>query len=99
MHVFDILQTYRTSLRTTQFDFLQARLQARQMLHWQNIVVAKALHFLANTSVQLTQIEALYQGIQSLMAGDILAISYSPTRLWQWPWTTYNITWTQHSLT
>jgi len=72
MHnIFDILRTYRTSLHTIQFDFLQARLQTRQMLRWQNIVVAKALHFLANTSVQLTEIEALYQGIQSLMAGDI----------------------------
>ena len=55
MHnVFDILRTYRTSLRTIQFDFLQARLQARQMLNWQNVVVAKALHFLANTSVPVS---------------------------------------------
>ena len=72
MHnIFDILRINRTSLCTIQFDFLQARLQARQMLLWQNIVVAKALHLLANTSVQLTEIEPLYQGIQSLMAGDI----------------------------
>jgi len=99
-NIFDILITYyyHTSLRTIQFDFMQARLKARQMLRWQNIVVAKALHLLANTSLQLTEIEALYQGVHSLMVGYISRFIL-PMRLWQWPWTTYNITWTQHSLT
>jgi len=54
MHIFDILRTYRTTIRTIQFDFMQARLKARQTLLWHNIVVAKALHLLANTTVQLT---------------------------------------------
>jgi len=70
-NIFDILKTYCTTIRTIQFDFMQGRLQARHMLRWQNIIVAKALHLLANTSVQLTEIEALYLGVQSLMAGDI----------------------------
>ena len=52
-NIFDILKTYCTTIRTIQFDFMQGRLQARHMLRWQNIIVAKALHLLANTSVQL----------------------------------------------
>jgi len=65
MHnIFDILKTYRTTIRTIQFDFMHSRLRAKQMLRWHNIVVAKALHLLANTTVQLTEMEALYQGIQ-----------------------------------
>ena len=34
-------------------------------------VISQALHFLNNNTIQLLEIEALYNGIQSLMAGSI----------------------------
>jgi len=70
-NVFDILRTYRTTICTIQFNFMRSCLRVNHMLRWHNIVVAKAFHLLANTSVQLTEMEALYQEIQSLMVGDV----------------------------
>jgi len=57
--------------------------------HWNSIVMAKALNFQSNTTLQLTEVEALYQGVQFLMAGSIshfilphesLAVALDPTQ-------------------
>ena len=60
MHnVSEILNTYRKTIRSIQYDFMHLRQKARHTLHWHTIVVAKALHFLSNTTVQLTEIRAV----------------------------------------
>jgi len=75
-NVFEILKTYRTTMHALQTDFINSRQRAKHIMHGQNIVVAKALHFLANSSVQLSEIAAnqlgtANQGVQSIMTGSI----------------------------
>jgi len=50
---------------------MRSRKQSRNQHRQHDSVIAKAIHFLNNTTVQLTEVEALYQGIQALMAGTM----------------------------
>jgi len=70
-NVFQILNSYRRTIRDIQFDFMRSRELARKTFRWHTIVVARSMHFMSNTTLQLMEIEALYQGVQSLMAGSL----------------------------
>jgi len=45
--------------------------ESRNQHRQHDIIMGKVLRFLSNTTVQLTDIEALYHGVQALMAGSI----------------------------
>jgi len=63
MHnVFEILKTYRQIIRGIQYDFMRSRQQARHQHRQHDLIMIKAIHFLSNTTVQLTEVEALYHG-------------------------------------
>ena len=70
-NVFDILGVYRQSIRELQTQFINARRQHVAVSCQQASVMGQALHFLNNNTIQLLEIEALYNGIQSLMSGSI----------------------------
>ena len=70
-NVFDILGIYRQSIRDLQTQFINARRQHVASSHQQTSVLSQALHFLNNNTIQLMDVEALYNGIQSLMSGSI----------------------------
>jgi len=70
-NVFQLLNSYRRTIRDIQFDFMRSRQLAKYMLRWHTIVVARSMHFMSNTTLQLMEIEALYQEVQSLMVGSL----------------------------
>jgi len=70
-NVFDILSVYRQSIRDLQTQFINARRQHVAYSRQQASVMGQALHFLNNNTIQLLEVEALYNGIQSLMVGSI----------------------------
>jgi len=71
MNVFDILRSYRQSIRSLQTQFINARRQHVASSRQQTNVLSQGLHFLNNNTIQLMEMEALYNGIQSLMSGSI----------------------------
>jgi len=70
-NVLDILGVYRQSIRDLQTQFINARRQHVAYSRQQTSVMSQALHFLNNNTIQLLEVEALYNGIQSLMSGSI----------------------------
>jgi len=70
-NVFDILGVYRQSIRSLQTQFINAHRQHVASSRQQTSVLSQALHFLNNNTIQLMEVEALYNGIQSLMSGSI----------------------------
>jgi len=68
---FDILGVYRQSIHDLQTQFINARRQHVAYSHQQTSVMSQALHFLNNNTIQLLEVEALYNGIQCLMSGSI----------------------------
>jgi len=70
-NVFDILSVYRQSICDLQTQFINARRQHVAYSRQQASVMGQALHFLNNNTIQLLEVEALYNGIQSLMSGSI----------------------------
>ena len=72
MHnVFEILGAYRKSIRAIQYDFMHSRKQSRNQIRQIHIVIGKVMTFMSNNTVQIAEFDALYNGIQALMAGSI----------------------------
>jgi len=67
-NVFDILGEYRTTIRQIQQDFITSRYRLR---FWTVVLMTKVMHFLNNNSIEMAQVDTLYNAIQSLVFGHI----------------------------
>jgi len=67
-NAFKILGEFRKTIRQMQYRFMQVRLirgRGERMLQ------ALMLRFLSNNTVELAKVDALYNGVQALMSGQI----------------------------
>lgn len=67
-NVFDILGEYRTTIRQIQQDFMRSRMRLR---FWTVILMTKVTHFLNNNTIEMAQVNELYNAIESLVFGHI----------------------------
>ena len=67
-NVFDILAEYRYSIRDLQHHFVQSAYSNRAMV---SMLFGKTIHFLTNATRHRAEVDALYNAVQFLMAGNI----------------------------
>ena len=67
-NVFDIFGEYRTTIRQIQQDFITSRFRLR---FWTVVLMTKVMHFLNNNSIEIAQVDTLYNAIQSFVFGHI----------------------------
>jgi len=67
-NVFDILGEYRTTIRQIQQDFITSRCRLR---FWTVVLMTKVTRFLNNNTIEIAQVDTLYNAIQSLVFGHI----------------------------
>jgi len=67
-NVFDILAEYRQSIRQLQYEFMYTKRYARRSIA---VIMAMALQFLHNNTVSISQVNALYNAVETLMTGNI----------------------------
>jgi len=67
-NVFDILGEYQTTIRQIKQDFIRSRFRLR---FWTVVLMTKVTHFLNNNTIEMAQVDALYNAIQSLVFGHI----------------------------
>jgi len=70
-NVFDILDTYRKTIRGIQDEFMATHDRSVSLQQRQSKALSSALYFLNNNTIQLQEMESLYNGIETLMAGRI----------------------------
>lgn len=69
-NVYDILDDYRKTIRSVQYEFMESHKWLANSYLQHNKVLSNALYLLSKNTIQLMDIEALYNGIQSFMTGS-----------------------------
>ena len=71
MCIRDRLDTYRKTIRGIQDEFMATHDRSVSLQQRQSKALSSALYFLNNNTIQLQEMESLYNGIETLMAGRI----------------------------